>query len=226
MQQPVAKRRPNFNETVRMLLEDVSARVPEFEHIRPARLLILAGEARRASRGTVKPLTFPGGRSRDEESGFRRPIIRISGKRVFYTIALRPLFFRDSDAEGRIGTLLHELFHISTRFDGTLSDARRHASMGKEFAKNLRPIVRRYLKECPPELKARFAYDGEVRIYSWLERPGLFFFPGKDSSRRVYTEEQLYLCNVRMITAPSAPLPPPAKKKATKKKARLVPPLH
>jgi len=217
MQQPVAKRRPNFNETVRLLLEDVAARVPEFAHIRPGRILVVAGEARRASRGTVKPLTFPGGRSRDEESGFRRPIVRLHGKRILYTITLRPLFFRDSDAEARIGTVLHELFHISRRFDGTLSDERRHASMGKEFAKRLRPIVRRYLKECPDPLKALFGYDGEVRLYSWLERPGLFYFPGKDSSRRLYTEEQLYLGNVRMVTAP--PAPPKKKKKRTKKKA-------
>jgi len=56
-----------------------------------------------------------------------------------------------------------------------------------------------------------------VRLYSWLERPGLFYFPGKDSSRRLYTEEQLYLGNVRMVTAP--PAPPKKKKKRTKKKA-------
>lgn len=200
MHHRVAPRRPNFNETVRALLEDVSGRMEEFSHIRPARILVLAGEARRASRGTVKPLTFPAGRSRDPDTGFRRPIIRLQGKRILYTITLRPLFFRDSDANGRIGTILHELFHISRAFDGTLSESRRHATMGKEFARKLRPLVRRYLKQCPDDLKARFAYDGDVRIHQWLERPGLFYIPGRDSSRRVYTEDQLFLATVRMIT--------------------------
>ena len=214
MQQPVAKRRPNFNDTVRQLLEDIAARSPEFAHIRPSRVLVLAGEARRASRATVKPLTFANGKSRDADTGFRRPIIKVNGKKVLYTITLRPLFFRDSDADQRIGTLLHELFHISRSFDGTLSESRRHASMGKDFNKKLRPIVRRYLKACPKELKALFDYDGEVKIWHWLERPGLLYIPGRDSSRRLYTEAQLFLGNVRMVTkkkpvkkTPSAPGP-------------------
>lgn len=204
MQQPVAKRRPNFNDAVRQLLEDIAARSPEFAHIRPARILVLAGEARRASRGTVKPLTFAGGKSRDHDTGFRRPIIKVNGRKILYTITLRPLFFRDSDADQRIGTVLHELFHISRAFDGTLSESRRHATMGSEFNKTLRPIVRRYLKACPKELKALFAYDGEVKIWHWLERPGLLYIPGRDSSRRLYTEAQLFLGNVRMVTKPSA----------------------
>lgn len=216
MQQPVAKRRPNFNDVVRQLLEDIATRSPEFAHIRPARILVLAGEARRASRGTVKPLTFAFGKSRDPDTGFRRPIVKVDGRKILYTITLRPLFFRDSTAEQRIGTLLHELFHISRSFDGTLSESRRHNAMGEAFNKALRPIVRRYLKACPRELKAHFAYDGEVKIWQWLERPGLLYIPGRDSSRRLYTEAQLFLGNVRMVT----------KKKEPKKKRPAPPPLH
>lgn len=208
MQQPLAKRRPNFNDAVRALLEDIAARSPELSHIRPSRILVIAGEARRASRGTVKPLTFANGKSRDPDTGFRRPIIRINGRKVLYTITLRPLFFRDADAAMRIGTILHELFHISKAFDGTLSESRRHAAMGKDFSKALRPIVRRYLKVCPKELKARFSYDGDVKIWHWLERPGLLYIPGRDSSRRLYTEAQLFLGNVRMVTKRDAPKKP------------------
>lgn len=210
MQQPVAKRRPNFNDAIRHLLEDIARRAPEFAHIRPAKILVVAGEARRASRGTVKPLTFAGSKSRDPETGLRRPILRLNGKKILYTITLRPLFFRDADASTRIGTLLHELFHISRKFDGTLSAARRHAAMGRQFNRSLRPLVRRYLKECPKELKALFSYDGDVKIWQWLERPGLLYTPGRDSSRRVYTEAHLFLANVRMVTRRK----PPLKKKA------------
>lgn len=209
MQQPVAKRRPNFNDAISALLEDVASRMEEFAHVRPGRVLVLAGEARRASRGTVKPLTFANGKSKDAETGFRRPIVRLRGKKMLYTITLRPLFFRDSSAATRIGTILHELFHVSKKFDGTLSESRRHARMGRDFMKRLRPLVRRYIKDCPPELKAAFAYNGDVRIWQWLERPGLFYIPGRDSSRRVYTEEQLFLGTVRMIT--------PEKKKRLKR---------
>lgn len=200
MPEPVAKRRPNFDSTIRALLTDVASRMEEFAHIEPARILVVVGEARRASRATVKPLTFPGRKSIDVETGLRRPLVKLRGKRMLYTITLRPLFFRASTARGRVTTILHELFHISKNFDGTLSERRRHAAMGDAFAATLRPLVKRYWSECPAELKAQFGYDGEVKVLAWLERPGLFYVKGKDSSRKVYAEDQLFEANVRMIT--------------------------
>ena len=50
---------------------------------------------------------------------------------MLYLITLRPLFFRASDPDQRMRTVLHELFHISSRFDGTLHQGRRHARLGK-----------------------------------------------------------------------------------------------
>jgi hypothetical protein len=196
-------RRPNFNQALKALIKDVAASMAEYGHIRPSRILVVAGEARRASRGTVKPLTFEGGKSKDK-SGKAKPVVRIRGRRMLYCITLRPLFFRSSTPESRIATLLHEMFHISPKFDGTLANARRHAKLGKGFAKRLRPIIRRYLKRCPPELWAPFAYDGEVRVNQWLERPGPSYSKSK-GNRRVYTEEQLYLGTVRMITRRTRP---------------------
>jgi len=193
----VAKRRPNFNHAIRALLRDIVSRTPKFQHIRPWRILVVAGEARRASRGTVRPLTYAGGSSTDRR-GRRKPVIRYRSRRMLYLITLRPLFFRASDPDQRIRTMLHELFHISIKFDGTLHQGRRHARLGKEFSARLRPIVRKYLRECPAEIRAPFAHDGEVRMLQWLERPGPTYEPGK--SRRVYTEEQLFFGTVRMIS--------------------------
>jgi len=198
----VAKRRPNFNHAIRALLRDIVSRTPKFQHIRPSRVLVVAGEARRASRGTVRPLTFAGGKSVDRR-GRRKPVVRYRKKRMLYLITLRPLFFRASDPDQRIRTVLHELFHISSRFDGTLHQGRRHARLGKAFSARLRPIVRRYLRECPPEIRAPFAHDGEVRMLQWLERPVPPYEPGK--SRRVYTEEQLFFGTVRMISRRAKP---------------------
>jgi putative metallopeptidase len=193
----VAKRRPNFNHAIRALLRDIVGRTPKFQHVRPSRVLVVAGEARRTSRGTVRPLTFAGGKSVDPR-GRRKPVVRYRKKRMLYLITLRPLFFRASTPDQRIRTVLHELFHISSRFDGTLHQGRRHSRLGKAFAARLQPIVRRYLRQCPPEIRAPFAYDGEVRMLQWLERPGTGYESGK--SRRVYTEEQLFFGTVRMIT--------------------------
>lgn len=197
----MAKRRPNFNKALRALIRDIAARLPEFGHIKAQRILVVAGEARRASRGTVKPLCFRGGKSTDR-TGRRKPIVRIRGRRMLYCITLRPLFFRGSTARARIETVIHELFHFSRRFDGTLHAGRRHEVLGKDFSRRLRPLVRRYLKVCPPELKALFAHSGEVRVLQWLERPGSSYMPGlsRVRVRKVYTEDQLFYGIARMVT--------------------------
>jgi hypothetical protein len=196
----VSARRPNFNHAVKALLKDIATTMDEFKHVRPSRVLVVAGEARRASRGTVKPLTFAGGKSRSKTGSRRKPIVRMKGKRMLYCITLRPLFFRSSTPQARIATLLHELFHISRKFDGTLSAARRHARLGKDFARQLRPLVRRYLKTCPPELWTPFAYNGEVKVQQWLERPGASYKSDDRAARKLYTEEQLFNGVVRMVT--------------------------
>jgi predicted metallopeptidase len=181
------------------LLRDVSGSLGELRHIRPSRVLVVAGEARRASRATVKPLAFAGAAARDK-LGHRKPVVKIRGKRILYCITLRPLFFRASTPEGRIGTLIHELYHVSPKFDGTLDRTRRHAASGKQFGRTLRPIVRRYLRRCPPEVYAAFAHDGEVRVWQWLERPAAFYVPGQAKVRTRYTEDQLFLGAVMMRT--------------------------
>jgi hypothetical protein len=74
--------------------------------------------------------------------------------------------------------------------------------LGRDFARRLRPLVRRYLKVCPRELKSAFAHRGEVRVLQWLERPGSAYIPGPSRVRvrKVYTEDQLYYGIARMVT--------------------------
>ncbi len=126
---------------------------------------------------------------------------------MLYCITLRPLFFRASTPQTRIETLLHELFHISPRFDGTLDNARRHERLGRAFGKELRPLVRRYLKLCPPEIIDAFAHDGEVRVQQWLERPAPVLIPGSNL-RPLFTEEQLFFGPVQMVTRKTKKAPP------------------
>jgi hypothetical protein len=190
------RRRPNLNEAAQLLIRDVAQRLIAFSHLRPDRVLVVAGEARRASRASIKPLTFSGGKSRDRR-GRQKPVVRLDGRRLLYCITLRPLFFRDSSAAERVETLLHELFHISPLFDGTLDPERRHKTLGKAFLRVLRPLVRRYLKECPHEVLQVFGHHGEVKVLQWLERPSARLTSG---TRKVYDERHLFLSSVRMIT--------------------------
>jgi hypothetical protein len=189
----------DLNRAIGHLLTDVSMRMQEFSHVQPARILVVAGEARRASRGSVKPLAFAAGKSRDT-TGLRKPVVKFHGRRMLYCITLRPLFFRASTPEARVETLLHELFHVSARFDGTLDPTRRHACIGAAFRNTFRPLVRRYLRRCPPEVLAPFAYRGPVRVLQWLERPPAFHVPRPGKNRRRYTEEQLFVTTLELVT--------------------------
>ncbi len=195
----VPKRRPHFTQAVFALMAHVARTEAEFRHIVPPRILVVAGEARRASRGTVKPLAFSGGK-RVDPLGRKKPLVRLYGRKMLYSITLRPLFFRRSTPRQRVATVLHELFHISREFDGTLDRRRRHAEAGDGFEAMFRPVERRVWKRLPPELVAPFAYDGEVRVLQWLEKPQSRAQGEGPTQRRVYTEKQLFEGIVRMKT--------------------------
>ncbi|WP_242395199.1 putative metallopeptidase [Anaeromyxobacter oryzisoli] len=185
-------RRPNVTLAVKRLIRDVAARVPELAHVRATRVLVVAGEARRSSRATIRAAR---GGGRGARGG---PVIRVKGRRVLYVITLRPLWFRSSSPEQRIATVLHELYHASTRFDGTLHRGRRHARFPRaRYNRRIRALLRRYLAEAPPEIVAPFAHQGIVRVRMWLERPGS---PraGEGAARKIYTEHQLFYGLARM----------------------------
>ena len=179
---------------------DIAARVPELSHVVPARVLVVAGEARRASHASVRPLCFPGTRSRVSRDGTReKPRVRVGGENILYVITLRPIWFRSSTAEQRVGTVLHELFHCSLRFDGTLHPGRRHATMGARFGQELRPMVRAYLERAPQSVLAPFRRRGLVRVRMWLEKPPASVAQSS-RARRLYTEDQLFVGLRRMLS--------------------------
>jgi len=193
-----SKKRPSLTLALKALLRDIARRVPELSHVRASAVLVVAGEARRASHATVRPQRFPGTHTRFARDGKReKPRVRVRGKEILYVVTLRPLWFRGCTPEERVGSLIHELYHCSTRFDGTLHAGRRHARMGPRFAKRLRPLVRRYLKDAPEALLAPLAHCGLVRVRAWLEKPPSSVQPGA-RARRLYTEDQLFTALVRM----------------------------
>jgi predicted metallopeptidase len=177
--------RPNATLLCRRIVADMVGKLPELSHVRAARILFVAGEARRGSRATIRPL-----------GGKERARVSLKGRRALYCITLRPKFFRASTPEQRVATLLHELLHISPQFDGLLHPERRHARVPKpRFEALLRPLVRRYLASADAELLSALAHDGEVLARQWLERP-----TGPTAGRRAYTEKHLFLGPVQMIT--------------------------
>ncbi len=196
--------RPQMPLAVKRLIRDAAARLPELAHVRPSRILVVAGEARRASRATIRPAHFRETRGRGGRGGLRKPLIRVNGRKILYVITLRPLWFRGSTPEQRVGTILHELWHASERFDGTLHRGRTHGRMPRDrYGRRIRAMRDRYLASAPPEIVAPFTHSGIVLARMWLERPAGSYRPGEYGGRRTYTERQLFTGLVRM--RPPAP---------------------
>ena len=177
--------RPNATLLCRRVVADMVRLLPELSHIRASGILFVAGEARRGSRATIRPL---GGKGRAHVS--------FKGRRALYCITLRPKFFRASTPEQRVETLVHELLHISAEFDGKLHAGRRHSALPtSKFRALLRPLVRRYLAHADPGLLSGLGHHGEMVARQWLERP-----TGKSSRGQSYSEKDLFLGPVQMIT--------------------------
>jgi predicted metallopeptidase len=186
---------------VKRLIRDMVARLPELAHVKPSRILVVAGEARRASRATIRPAHFRETRARGGRGGLRKPLIRIGGRKILYVITLRPLWFRASTPEQRVGTVLHELWHASERFDGTLHRGRVHGRLPRpRFERRIRVLRDRYLAAAADDVLAPFTYSGIALARMWLERPAGFYRVGEYGGRRTYTEKQLFLGLLRMKT--------------------------
>ncbi|HET6922857.1 MAG TPA: hypothetical protein VFI16_06890 [Anaeromyxobacteraceae bacterium] len=183
-------RRPNMTLAVKRLIRDAARRLPELGHVRAGRILVVAGEARRASRATIRPARFK--QAGRPARGRRKPLVRVKGRTILYVVTLRPLWFVASTPEARIDTVLHELYHVSPRFDGTLHRGRRHTRLPRpRYDRRIRALRRRYLATAPEEVVAPFAFRGVVKVRMWLERPAAYR-PGDYAGRRVYTERQLF----------------------------------
>lgn len=200
-------RRPNLGVAIKAVMRDASRRIPELSTIDPGRILVVAGEARRASRATVRPLRFACSGDRISADGKRaKPVVQIRGRRMLYVVTFRPRFFLRSTPEKRVETILHELWHISPAFDGTLDRERRHAALpGRLFRDRFGPVVERYLVEMPRALLDALAHDGEVIMRQWLERPAPFFTidaagANRSGRRPLFTEAQLFYGPMKMAT--------------------------
>ena len=159
--------RPNMTLAVKRLIRDVARRLPELEHVRASRVLVIAGEARGTSRATIRP-----GNVGPARGGASRRFIRVRGRRMLYVITLRPLWFAASTPEERVATILHELYHASTGFDGTLHHARRHERLPRSrYDRKIQGLLGRYLARAPEEILAPFAHEGEVKVRMWLRLP-------------------------------------------------------
>ena len=152
---------------VKRLMRDMAERIPDLAHVRPSRVLVVAGEARGMSRATIRP-----GNIGPARGGTRRRFIRVRGRRMLYVITLRPLWFAASTPQERVSTILHELYHVSTRFDGSLHRKRRHHELPRAaYDRKVQALLHRYLETAPADVLAPFDGEEIVKVTMWLRVP-------------------------------------------------------
>ncbi|KAA0209548.1 hypothetical protein EDM80_14820 [bacterium] len=116
----------NLTDEVAYLTHLLAQRVADLAHIQPGRILHGVSQARSRSRYGVyaqcHALRFKGG-ARELESRhwkFVWPEIRVRGVEILYYITYFLPRFLDQPPPDRLRTLVHELYHISPKFNGDL----------------------------------------------------------------------------------------------------------
>jgi len=119
----------DFCGRARRLLEDVVRRTPSLAHVQVNRILLAATQARSARvhglQARVTPLRFARGELTRQRHGVPYQVQRyfVDDHEFLYLLTFCLPRFLNQDFDDKLVTMLHELYHISSAFDG---DLRRH----------------------------------------------------------------------------------------------------
>lgn len=151
----------DFTAAMRLLCEDIAQRVAEFEHVRMEQVAVTFAQARRqvsyGLQAKLTPLRFEGGQLVTRRRGRLWTIQRwYAGElEMLYILTFYLPRFLEQSFREKLITVMHELYHISPRFDG---DIRRlpghyhvHSHSQKEYDEQMERLVDRYLASDPPE---------------------------------------------------------------------------
>lgn len=158
----------DFTHHIRYLCEDMARRVESLRHIDMDRIAISFSQTRSPTKtgiyASLTPLRFAGGASHTVRRGRRWEIQKVvghNGSSMLYLLNFYLPRFLDLTFREKLDTVLHELWHVSPRFDG---DLRRlgdkkyaHGSSVKKYDAQVKKLVDQWLAEDPPE-----------RVYSFL----------------------------------------------------------
>lgn len=155
----------DFTDRVRRLVDDIAARLPEWSHLQPEKILITYAQAssRRLHglQARVTPLRFAGGELQRPHRGYTFQIQRfLNGDNDYlYLLTFCLPRFLDQDFDHKLVTIFHELYHISPAFDGDLRRHRGryhlHSHSKHEYDRRSTEFARRYLSISPdPKLSS------------------------------------------------------------------------
>jgi hypothetical protein len=159
----MARKGYNLTDDVSLLVHLLAKRVPALAHLRPGQLLHGVSQARTRSKYGIYAqchgLRFKHGRREHKtRDGFawQWPIIKVRGQEILYYITYFLPRFLDQPPRERLNTLLHELYHISPKFNGDLRRfAGRNEFHGSDFDRQVDALV----EEAVPHVDAaRFPF--------------------------------------------------------------------
>ena len=160
----------DFTHHVHRLCEDMVQRVPELRHIDSRFVAFSFCQTRKAvSHGmyaSLTPLRFAGGRTETVRRGRRYGIQRLcdeSGREMLYLLNFYLPRYLNLGLREKLVTTIHELWHISPRFDG---DLRRfggrcyaHSGSQKRYEAQVQRLTDRWLALGPPPALYEFLRD-------------------------------------------------------------------
>jgi predicted metallopeptidase len=151
-----------FNYTIALeeLIQEIVERVEDLRHVEPERLLVACARSRDngpvGAYAKIVPLRFEQG-ERERRVGrhtYEMPALQHRGREILYLLYFFMPRFGDLPYREGLETVVHELFHISPRFDG---DIRRfpgrsyaHGSSLKRFNAAVSTLTERYLSAGEP----------------------------------------------------------------------------
>jgi len=147
----------NLTDDVALLVHLLVQRVERLSHIKPGQILHGVSQARTRSRYGVYAqchgLRFKHGRrehaARDGHI-WQWPIIRVRGQEILYYITYFLPRFLDQPPRERLHTLLHELYHVSPKFNG---DLRRFPGRNEFHGRDYDATVDTILEEARPHIE-------------------------------------------------------------------------
>ncbi len=156
----------DFTKSMNALCEDVTNRHEAFMHIDMSRIAVCFAQARSSVlhglQAKLTPMRFENGALTSRRQGRDWTVQRLYvGKReMSYILTFYLPRFLDQSFQEKFVTILHELYHISPKFDG---DIRRfsgrchvHTHSQDEYDGQMEVFAREYLAMKPPELLYQF----------------------------------------------------------------------
>jgi predicted metallopeptidase len=159
----------DFSLAMQRLCADIVARLDVFSHVRMDRVAVTFAQARRrvqhGLQAKLTPMRFENGQLTTQRHGRIWTVERLfdGNREMLYILTFYLPRFLDHSFREKMITVIHELYHISPRFDG---DIRRmggryhaHSHSQRDYDRCMEQLVDEYLDDHPP-----------AELYSFLHK--------------------------------------------------------